>query len=692
MTWRVAADTGGTFTDLVGVNAQTGEWVRCKVDSNPVSPDKAVVKGVSQLSDRGGFRHDEVSVVLHGTTVATNAVLERTGAKVALITTNGFRDVLELQRQNRPELYNLRTRREKPLVPRSLRFETNERILFDGSVAFRPNRAELDTILDEIEESGVGAVVIGFLNSYVNPEHELLVGSWIRERNTELVVCLSHQVGRSQGEYERFSTSVLNAYVDPIVNSYLGRLQSSLAKAGTDGNLLIMKSNGGVTSPKGIADHNVDTLLSGPAGGVIAASHIARRHHNSNFITADMGGTSFDVSVIRDGRPMFMSQTVISGLSVFRPMIDIHTIDAGGGSLAWVDAGGALRVGPRSAGASPGPACYGRGGEEPTVTDANLVLGRLSANSKLGSDGLTLNLESAERAIHNRIAKPLGMSTVEAADGIIKIANARMTTAIRKLTVERGHAPSGFSLCVFGGAGPLHGAELSREMGTKEVLIPRWPGVMSAFGLLLAQVRDEEIRTHLATLDDTDPQDLQDAFVRMQVDCSSRVSLVDSQNHPVSIHRHLYVRYKGQGHELVIDYSDSLNDTSPLIERFHQEHERQFGYALRQLPVEVVRLWLAVSVELASPELPELATKQEPEPRYLRSVYFDGVPCETPVYERDDLGAGCELLGPAVLDQTDSTVVVLPNQQMRVDEFGQVLLDAPKESVTSFIPSEAAAS
>ena len=674
MSWRFAADTGGTFTDLVGVDPATGEWLHCKVDSNKQSPDAAVVCGVRDLAQMGGISLDQVDVLLHGTTVATNAVLERTGAKVALITTEGFRDILEIQRQNRPRLYDLRTRRESALVPRSLRLEIRERILFNGAIELPPNRQDVEKAADVFNRSGVDAVVIGLINSYANPENEALVGKWVRELCPGIVVCMSHQIGRSLGEYERFSTSVLNAYVHPIVNTYIGRLFTSLREAGTKANLLIMKSNGGVTSPQGIEDRNVETLLSGPAGGVIAASQIARHHSNPNIITADMGGTSFDVSVIRDAEPMFKPQATINGLAVFRPMIDIHTVDAGGGSIAWVDAGGALRVGPRSAGASPGPACYGRGGTLPTVTDANLVLGRLGFESSLGGDKLKLDLELAQQTISEHVARPLGMSVIEAADGIIKIANARMTAAIRKLTIERGYAPSGFSLCVFGGAGPLHGAELAREMGAAEVLVPRWPGVMSAFGLLLAQVRDEEISSCQYSLTEADSAAISDAFNRMQAQCSSRVGLVETGDTPTRIHRHLYMRYRGQGHELVIDASDDRLDIASLTEEFHREHRRQFGYAFADQSIEIVNLWLAVSLDLESISLPQVEPLATPKIKYTRDVYFDGEPRRTPVYNREDLGVGFELIGPAILDQADSTVVVLPGQVVQVDKYGQLLL------------------
>lgn len=681
MTWRFAADTGGTFTDLVGVDPSTGNWLHCKVDSNTQSPDVAVVRGVRDLAGMGGIPLDNIDVLLHGTTVATNTVLERTGAKVALVTTEGFRDVLEIQRQNRPRLYDLRTRREQPLVPRSLRLEVRERMLFDGSVQLSPRRDDVEKAAAVLNQSGVDAAVVGLINSYANPEHELLIGQWLRELCPDLVVCMSHQIGRSMGEYERFSTSMLNAYVHPIVNTYIGKLFDSLRDAGTKANLLIMKSNGGVTSPQGIKDRNVETLLSGPAGGVIAASQIARQHSNPNLITADMGGTSFDVSVIRDAEPMFKPQTTINGLAVFRPMIDIHTVDAGGGSLAWVDAGGALRVGPRSAGASPGPACYGRGGDLPTVTDANLVLGRLGVESSLGGNRLRLDLGLAQQAIRDHIAKPLGITIIEAADGIVKIANARMTAAIRKLTIERGYAPSGFSLCVFGGAGPLHGAELAREMGAAEVLVPRWPGVMSAFGLLLAQVRDEEVCSYHFNMTGHDSTELSEAFERMRVQCASRVGLVETGDTPTRIHRHLYMRYRGQGHELVIDASSDPLDIESLTAKFHHEHKRQFGYAFDDQIIEVVNLWLAISLDIDSIQLPEVGALPKPNAKYSREVYFDGEPILTPVYDREDLGAGSELMGPAILDQADTTVVVLPGQLVRVDKFGQILLrfDDPGE-------------
>ncbi len=385
MTVRIAIDTGGTFTDLVLFDAQSGQLFFHKVNSTPDDPGRALVQGIGQIVERSGAAGRPIELLVHGTTVATNTVLQRRGAKAAFITTAGFRDVLHIQRQDRPHMYDLRSRRAEPLIPRSLRFELNERLLFDGRVETPVDQEQLQTIIAQLKEHNVEAVAVGLLHSYVDPTHETSVGQTLTEQLPDATVCLSHELVQEQGEYERFSTCAMNAFVQPIMARYLQHIEEGLSAAELAAPLFVMKSNGGVMSAAAAARQAVQTILSGPAGGVVAGRAIAAAHQRQNIITCDMGGTSFDVAVIHQGQIAFARDAEMAGLAIKVPMLDIHTVGAGGGSIGWIDAGGALRVGPHSAGAHPGPACYGSGGNQPTVTDANLVLGRLApATSRSG--------------------------------------------------------------------------------------------------------------------------------------------------------------------------------------------------------------------------------------------------------------------------------------------------------------------
>ena len=506
---RIGIDTGGTFTDLVAFAPASGSLAFHKVATTPEDPARGIIRGIREIVDRTGARAEEIELLVHGTTVATNAVLQRAGARVALITTAGFRDVLQIQRQDRPRLYDLRGRRALPLVPRALRYELHERVRFDGSVQTPLDRGQLDGLVDVLRRERVEAVAVGLLHSYANPSHELEVGRVLAQRLPGAAVCLSHELAGEQGEYERFSTCAMNAFVQPVIGRYLGRLEQGLAAKGIAAPLFIMKSSGGVMSAQAAARRAVETVMSGPAGGVVAGAAIARSEAGCrNLITADMGGTSFDVGVVQEGAVGFARDTEMGGLAISVPMLDIHSVGAGGGSIGWIDAGGALRVGPHSAGARPGPACYGLGGAEPTVTDANLVLGRLGAESLLGG-GMTVDPEAARRAIHDRLAGPLRIGVEAAAEGVIRVVNAAMTAAMRKLTVERGHDPREFALCPFGGAGPLHGAELAAELGIGRTIVPLAPGVNSAIGLLMADLREDRVATFVRRLDRTTAAELE---------------------------------------------------------------------------------------------------------------------------------------------------------------------------------------
>ena len=669
---RIGIDSGGTFTDVVAYDPERGRLVFHKVASTPDDPAAGIVSGALEAAERAEMRAADVAMLIHGTTVATNQVLQRAGARVALITTAGFRDVLHIQRQSRPRMYDLRARRAEPLVPRELRFEVRERMRFDGTVQIPLDRADLAAVIDAIGDTGVQAVAVGLLHSYANPRHEREIGEEVARRLPGVAVSLSHELMGEHGEYERFSTCVMNAFVQPGIARYVTRLGAGLREAGFTAPLYVMKSNGGVMTAESAARRCVETVLSGPAGGVVAGAAVARARGVADLITCDMGGTSFDVGVIQDGDIPFARDTEMGGLALGVPMLDLHTVGAGGGSIAWLDAGNALRVGPRSAGAVPGPACYGTGGTEPTVTDADLVLGWLGTRTLLGG-GMTLDREAAERAIHDRVATPLGIGVVEAAEGIVRVINATMTAAIRKLTIERGHDPRRFALCPFGGAGPMHGAELAAELGVAETVIPLAPGVHSAVGLLMTNLREDRTRTLVRRLDAAALEELRAVLGDLEAEGREQLRAYDGVAPAVS--RAVGQRYLGQRYELSVPVGAELPALEDLGDRFHALHDQRYGYRRDDHPVEVASAWVAVELDLHPLELPTVpAADAEPAPRRMRAARFAGVEREVPVYARDDLGAGCTLRGPAVIEQLDATSVVPPDHRMEVDRFGHLVV------------------
>ena len=674
MSVRIAIDTGGTFTDLVLSDPETGRLVFHKVPSTPADPSRALVDGVRGLAARAGVASAEILFLIHGTTVATNTILQRKGAHTAFITTEGFRDVLHIQRQDRPHLYNMRIRRTPALVPRSLRYELAERILHDGSEALPVDRDRLDELIGALREAGIEAVGVGFLHSHVDPGHERSVGEVLRQALPNITVCLSSEMSREEGEYERFSTCAMNAYVQPVMTNYLKRVNDALSGSSVTAPLYVMKSNGGVTSAGNAADHCVHTILSGPAGGVVAGVEIGRRLDRPNLITADMGGTSFDVAMIHEGAIAFAKNAEIDGLALKAPMMDIHTIGAGGGSIAWIDSGGALRVGPRSAGAVPGPACYRTGGTEPTVTDANLVLGRLSTDSLLGG-AITLDPAAARRVIEEQIAARLRCTVEDAAEGIIRVINASMTAAIRKLTVERGYDPRLFTLVPFGGAGPLHGAELAGELGISDVVIPLAPGVASAEGLVFSNLRTDRIQTHVELLDRIEAE----AFKQMLEDLTGQATgdlSTSAEGRKPVISRRAGLRYAGQGYDIPIDLPGGPVDLVSLESAFHIEHERQYGFARRDQRVQLVNVWVSAELPIADDQRrpADRTVSEPPAPRSIRPVYLRGSWVDTPVYSRTGLHPGQQVDGPAVLEQLDSTTLIGPAQHACVDAWEQIAI------------------
>ena len=681
MRYRLGVDVGGTFTDLVLYDVETNEIEVTKTPSTPANQAEGVTTGIGMLVDRLGVPASEIGFFIHGTTVATNTLLERKGASTALIVTAGFRDVLQIGRQDRPDLYDWRIPRTAPLVPRHLRFEVKERVLYTGEVHTPLDLGDVDAVVERLKETGVEAVAVCLLHSYANPEHEVTVGRALREALPGVVVSLSHEILPEFKEFERMSTTVINSYVSPVIGTYVTNLKRGIVDAGINSDLYIMQSNGGTMRAASAVERPVHTILSGPAAGVIGSVAIAAHAGQQNSISVDMGGTSFDVTLSYQGEVRQTRESEIERLPIKVPMVDIHTLGAGGGSIAWIDPGGALRVGPQSAGADPGPACYGRGGIEATVTDANLVLGRLNPKRFLGGR-MELDVGRARTAIAEGVAEPLGLGVEECAEGIVRVVNASMIKGIRVVSVAKGYDPRDFCLVAFGGAGPVHSAELAEEMDIPRVLVPVAPGVTSALGLLMTDLRHDFVRTVLLSGDGLTDEELGARFAEMEDEALERMRQEGVAAGDVTLVRLSDIRYAGQGYELEVPVpSGTLNEAEMegLSERFHEAHRQMYGYATRDRPLEVVNLRVTALTTLPRPSLVpvELNGRKDPdaarEPD--RNVYFRGRSVPTPIYHRILLRPGDVVNGPAIIEQEDSTTVVWEGQTSTVDAYSNLLLE-----------------
>ena len=680
MSYRLGVDVGGTFTDLALYDTDTDSLEFAKTPSTPVNQALGVASGIRELMDRHGVSPDRIDFFIHGTTVATNTLLERKGAKTALIVTAGFRDVLQIGRQDRPDLYDWRIRRSDPLVPRHLRFEAQERVLHNGEVLAPLETGTLDDIIARVKDANVDAVAVCLLHSYANPEHEQAIGDAIRRELPDIPISLSHEILPEFKEYERMSTTTINAYVAPVMERYLRRLEESIADVGLKSDLYIMQSNGGTMGAETAIERPVHTILSGPAAGVIGAVAIAQQTGKPNSISIDMGGTSFDVSLSYKGEVRRTQESELERLPVKVPMVDIHTLGAGGGSIAWIDPGGALRVGPQSAGADPGPACYGNGGAEATVTDANLVLGRLGATSLLGGT-MTLDVELARQVISGRIAEPLGLTVEEAAEGIVQVVNASMVKGIRVVSVSKGYDPREFCLVAFGGAGPLHASELADEMDIPSVLVPVAPGVTSALGLLMADLRHDFAQTVLKPGSELSATEITNWYEQLETQAMEQMSREGIASGDVSLVRTADARYVGQGYELEVQSASGKLDQGEIdeiMERFHEAHIRNYGYASRDNAVEVVNLRVTALASMPRPDLAHDSQDAGGDPSRAiigqRDVYFRNEPKETSIYDRSGLRPGDVIKGPAIVEQLDSTTVVWENQTASVDNYLNLLV------------------
>jgi len=651
---RLGVDVGGTFTDLVALSGE-GTLVTEKVPSTPDDQSTGVINALGSSE----IEPDAVDALAHGMTVATNALLERKGAKTALVTTEGFRDVLEIARQDRPSLYNLTEDRPPPLIPRELRFTVKERMGPDGE-AFALDEESLENVVSTIEEAEVEAVAVCLLFAFMHPEHEQRVGEALREALPDVHVSLSSEVLPEFREYERFSTTAADAYLAPRLAAYLSNLASQVEKAGSP-EPLVMQSSGGVVRVNDAISDAAGCLFSGPAGGVVGAAFIGSLGGYENLLSFDMGGTSSDVAPVVDGEVQTTTETVVAGIPIKLPMVDLHTVSAGGGSIAWADAGGALRVGPHSAGADPGPAAYGEGGEEPTVTDANLFLGYLADRATLGGE-VVLQRELSENAL-KALGEEVNLDAEEVALGVAQVANAEMVRALRVISVERGLDPREFALLAFGGAGGMHACALAEELGIETVLVPKAGGVLSALGLAISDLRRDYVRPYLVALEDVDEEELEEKFQDMEG--SAERDLEDPEHT-----RRADLRYQGQSFELTVE-ADSLEK---LEERFHEAHEQRYGYRMDDESVELVNVRLVATTPVEKPEPEEPRAEGDAESGR-REANFDGEWQETPILDRELMGKGSEVAGPAIVEFRESTCVVRPGWRGAVDGVGTLVLE-----------------
>lgn len=690
--FRVAIDIGGTFTDVILMSEQRGLVAKHKVDTTPKNLHACFIHGLQRAVE--GLPPEAVVRILHASTVATNAVLEGKGARTALVVTEGFRDILEIARQRRPSLYDLKAEKAKPLIPRRLCFEVRERIGADGSVVIDLTESELERVTEQVRAARVESVVVVTLFSYLNPAHEIRIKQHLEKKLPGVFVVASSEVIPEFREFERTSTAALVGYLKPMFARYTARLLEELAALKHDpAKLLIMNSAGGLMSPEAARDRPHTIVESGPAAGVIAAATLARELGHPNMISFDMGGTSAKASLIEAGRyrttteyeigaGMHQSLAVrFTGYPIKAPMIDLTECSAGGGSIARVDALGALKVGPGSAGADPGPVCYGRGGAEPTVTDANLVLGRINPDYFVGGEA-KLDLKRAQQAIEQRIARPLRLTVTEAAAGIIALVNAHMVRILRVVSVSRGLDPREFSLAAFGGAGPLHAADLAAELQIPYVVIPEAPGVFSALGLLWADLRADFSATARRNLEQVNTSSFESLLGRLETDADAWLARERVPAAKRALLRSADMRYPLQNYEINVPLPAGKVTAAWMqraVEAFHTAHQRLYSHCDRDSPVQIVNLRVSAvgytdRIRLrkiaSGPANPKQAQKGERRVHFQESRSY----LPTPLYERDLLVAGNRIAGPAVIEQADATTVVPPSFEAKVDGHGRLIM------------------
>jgi N-methylhydantoinase A len=679
--YHVGVDTGGTFTDFVALHGVTGEIRTLKVPSVPADPARAVANGLAQLRERHGIDPAAIERFIFGTTVATNAILERAGGRTALIATRGTRDVVEIQRQWRHRLFDLALQKPEPLVPRRWRLEADERIGADGSVVTPLDDAEARGVAAAVAALGVESVAVAFLFSFVTPDHERRLREALAREAPGLHVSLSSDVCPEFREYERTCTTVMNAYVMPKVHRLVERLDAELSAAGLAAPLRIMQSNGGLMGSAQARAEPVRTLLSGPAGGVVGAVAVAGAAGLRDVITIDMGGTSLDISLIHDGRVALSAEGRLGGFPVKIPQVSTHTIGAGGGSIARFFRG-TLKVGPESAGADPGPACYGRGGTEPTSTDAAVVLGLIDPGYFLGGD-IALDPDAARRVVRERIAAPLGLGEAEAATAVVRVQVAGMVSGIRAVSVEQGLDPRDFALLPFGGAGSLYAGRIAEEMGIGRILVPVHPSVLSALGMLMTDVKYTRVTTRVLAAREAQGPAVEGLYRDLEAGLAAALRAEGIPPERMLLERACDMRYHGQAYEVHVPVAAGPADVAALVAAFHAEHRRSYGQADEREPVELVNFRVTgVGLVTKARLRPRAAGAPAgaPAPKGERPAYFGAAAgwLRCPVFEREALGIGAELRGPALVEEPGATVVLYPGHRAAADTFGNLHITVPR--------------
>lgn len=675
----IGVDIGGTFTDLVMHDEASGKTNVAKVPSTPENFSIGLIKGLEALT----VNIPEIGLIVHGTTVATNAVLERKGARCGLIMTKGFRDIIELRRRDRPQTYGLKGQ-FKPLISRDCRVEVDERTDFRGRVELEPSESDITEAARKLLEKDVEVAVISFINSYANPANEQKAKKVLEKLWPNPFIVAGSEVLAEVREFERTSTAVLNGYVQPLINRYIGTLLEKLRQMGYTNEVVLIQSNGGVMSEEVARRFSVNTIISGPAAGVIAARKINHPDRAENIITCDIGGTSLDIALIVDGRPTTAYEANLGyGLPIKVPMLDIRTVGAGGGSIAWIDRAGILQIGPKSAGADPGPACYGQGGQEPTVTDANLILGRISPSHAIGRDpGWSFDRDRAGKVITDIVAGPLGLSLIEAAWAILQVTNQKISGNIRSITVERGLDPRDFTLVAFGGGGPLHAGAILRELEVARVLIPPWPGATSAVGCVIADVRHDFVRTINRPLDTIDMSEL---YKTLEHQVSEGEGLIRQERIGVeSVEAHFYadMSYDGQIHEVRTPLPRQACDHDEIKRVFEETYRALYGETIDTLSIRIMTLRTAVVGVRPKITLDTKANDRsgsmEAALKEKRPVYFEGEFEECRIFDRALLPRDITFSGPAIIEQSDATTVVEPGMKCSVDTQGNLIIEEAK--------------
>ena len=668
--YRVSADIGGTFTDIVVDDTENNSIKTIKVLSTPENPANAVFNGLNS-----NLEIENIDFIVHGTTVGLNAFLERKGSRVLLIMTKGVSDTYTIARGDRKELYNVRYTKPGTLVPRKDVYEVEERTMWDGSIKTKLNADDLSNIAEIINKEDIKAVSICFLHSYVNPQHEIQSRNYLSKLIKEdVVISLSHEIAREWREYERASTAVMNSYIGPVTNNYLKSLQKQLEGSNYKKPLYIMQSNGGVIRAESALEQPVKTLLSGPVGGTIGGQALSKLIKRPNLICVDMGGTSFDMSLIINGKPSVTNETEQEFIPLLIPLVDIHTIGAGGGSVAWLE-NEALRVGPRSAGANPGPACYGKGGQEPTVTDANLYLGRLGKESKLGG-WMDLDLNASESVLKS-LSEKLNISSTELAEGILSIINAKMADAIRTITVKEGIDPREFSLVAFGGAGSMHAVWLAEELEINEIIVPNDPGTFSAWGMLQTDIRRDLTVNFYQNFQKLEKEKLLENFNKLK---DEAIALLKSENvneNDMSFSLTADMRYIGQEYYVNVDINEPF-DLNEINNNFHKTYEKQYGHSTPEGPSEFINLRLIATGKIKKTDSVKSIENDKTIKDSKRKIIFNQKEYETKIYARHNIRVNESFEGPAVIEESTATTVIPPNYSIIKDEFGNIIITKDK--------------